>query len=244
MKMGRRATIAFLLLAPIFLLGARCIDHESLRKGPDGDWHLYGEIHNDTNVQGTQILLQGTLFDPSGRVVGVGQTYICPGDLSPGTFSVYDIRIKDSSAIVGPVARQVNVLSGKAVPEHLPPLPVTDINFTTTATRAADGSVSWEIDFHYSPPTDGPVSSGPVYGCAAFYDASGNVVSVERPDTPDVGQYHISGFSELKRDMDPTVPADAVSFRGLFWFPSSDSAQFESNFAPVISDLIAIPAEP
>ncbi len=244
MKWGRRLTIAFLLVAPIFLLGARCIDHESLRKGPDGDWHLYGEIHNDTNVQGTQILLQGTLYDPSGRVMAVGQTYICPGDLSPGTFSVYDIRFKDSSAIVGPFARKINVLSGKAVPEHLPPLPVTDVNFTTTATRAFDGSVNWEIVFKYSPPLTGPVSSGSMAGCVAFYDASGNVVSVEGPDTPGIGGFHISGYSQIVRDMDPTVPADAVSFRGLFWFPHSDSAFFESDYAPVISDAVTIPAEP
>ena len=89
---GKRVLIAFMLIAPFFLLGAKCIENDSLRKGPDGDWHIYGEIHNETTVQGAQILLQGTFYDGGGNVIGIGQAPLRAPELSPGTSSCTTFR--------------------------------------------------------------------------------------------------------------------------------------------------------
>ncbi len=96
----------------MFSLGARCIENTSLRRGAGGDWHLYAEIHNETDVQATEFIVLGTLLDAEGNP---GQAPICPHELSPSSFSAYDIRFPGTEGLPEPASYKVNVLSGKTL---------------------------------------------------------------------------------------------------------------------------------
>src|SRR2546423_15231901 len=59
----RAAAFVMLLVVGAMALGARCIDRTSTYVDADGYTHITGEMVNDTNVQGTKIMLVGTLFN-------------------------------------------------------------------------------------------------------------------------------------------------------------------------------------
>jgi hypothetical protein len=208
-------------------MAARCIENTSLRRGSDGDWHIYGEIHNETDVQGAEILVVGTLLDADGNVMATGQTGICPFELSPGTFSVYDIAFHNSAALPQPASFKVNVLSGKALEAALPPLDATLQNLD--ATRSGDTvTITGSVRANKNYPGD-------YSGCAAFYDGGGKVVQ----------QITIFGFGGLTAGDTqplelplPLVPADASSVR--FWIVGPGSEPLESNYRAVMSGSIAI----
>ena len=52
-----------LVLAPLLLVAARCVENTSLYRDGSGNWVLVGEMYNDTKVQGTEMVLGATLFD-------------------------------------------------------------------------------------------------------------------------------------------------------------------------------------
>jgi hypothetical protein len=223
----RFGAVAVFLVVAFSAIGAKCIENETLYRGDDGDWHLVGEIHNETQVQGAGMIIGGTLFDAQGNVLATAQTPACPYELSPGTFSVFDIRFHNSSGVPQPASYKINVLAGKALPGPLPVLEATVNNLT--ATRSGD-TVTIEGTIRLLRPYSGDFS-----GCAAFYDSAGNVLR----------EWTIFGFGPIP-DTDPQplelplpfVPDEATDVR--FWLVGPGSEPLASDYATVPSELIDI----
>jgi hypothetical protein len=223
----RYATLALILAAgSLFLLGAKCIENDSLRRGEDGDWHIYGEIHNETQAQGAEIVVVGTLLDANGNAIATAQAPICPFELTPGTFSGYDIHFHDSENIPQPASYKINVLSGKVLPGPLPHLEVTVTDLD--AERVGD-QVFIRGDLRANQPIEGDFK-----GCAGFYDAAGKMIQ------------HVSifGFGPLPSGNTqplelplPLVPDAAETVR--FWLVGPGDL-LSSNWRPIISDHIPI----
>src|SRR5439155_3586952 len=87
----RVATLLMLVVAGAMALGARCIDRTSTYVDADGYTHITGEMVNDTNVQGTKIMLVGTLFNGD-AVVAQKVSPTCPPDTQPNNQTTFDIR--------------------------------------------------------------------------------------------------------------------------------------------------------
>src|SRR3990172_7618230 len=166
--MPRARLLAGLLLASlsVFLMSAKCIENDTVRRGINDDWTIFGEIHNETDVQGVQMLLQGTIFNDAGNVVGVAQAQTCPSELSPASLSVFAIRFNDSEAVGQPARHQVNVLSGKALEEPLPLFDATVSNASVVVENGADLRYSFSV-------TPAQQYTGNVITCTAWYDAAG-----------------------------------------------------------------------
>lgn len=223
----RPLLLVFLLTCSLFFLAAKCVENDTLRRGPDGDWHIYGEIHNETDVQGVEIIVQATLFDGDGNVLATGQAPICPYELSPGQVSVYDIDFHNSASVPQPANYRINVMSGKALASALPQLDadLTDLSASRSGdTVTITGSVSANQNY-----------PGDFSGCAAFYDSAGTVIQ----------QFTVFGFGALpsgvSQDLElplPQIPGDAQTVR--FWLVGPGSSPLSSDYVAVMSGAIPI----
>jgi hypothetical protein len=226
-KSWRLLGSALLILAAFAAIGAKCIENETLYRGDDGDWHIVGEIHNETQVQGAGMVVGATLFDSGGNVLATAQSPACPYELSPGTFSVFDVRFHNSSAVPQPASYKINVVAGKALPGPLPVLEATVNNLS--ATRSGE-TVTIEGTIRLLRPYSGDFS-----GCAAFYDAGGNMLR----------EWTIFGFGEINgtgpQPLElplPFVPDEATEVR--FWLVGPGSEPLASDYATTPSELIDI----
>jgi hypothetical protein len=213
-----RTLRALIVLAPLLLVAAKCIENDALYRDEAGDWHVVGEIHNETDVQGVEMMLGGTLFDASGNVLATAQAPICPFELSPHTFSVFDVQFFNSANVEEPDRYEIHAVGGRALPAALPPLDVSLTNFT--ASRAGDtvtliGTIRMRAAY-----------SGEFSGCVAFYDGGGRVMR----------QVTVIGFGALPKDKPqelhlplPLIPDDAVTVR--FWLVGPGSEPFKSDYA-------------
>src|ERR1700674_4897725 len=117
----RTAAITLLLCACVLAMAVRCIDRTNTYVDADGYTHITGEMVNDTNIQGTQIMLQGTLYDASDNVVAQKTAPTCPPDTQPNQQTIFDIRFDNPN--VPPWTRfDVRPISGKAQASLLPDL--------------------------------------------------------------------------------------------------------------------------
>jgi len=217
-----------LVLAPLLLIAARCVENESLYRDGSGNWVLVGEMYNDTGVQGAEMILGATLFDGAGNALVSGQGPICPAELSPNSLSSFEITFLNSASIPEPARHEFRVLNGKALDSPLPKLDVivsglaaTQSGDTVTLTGTIRANRSYSGDFS---------------GCAALYDGDGQVIR----------QITILGFGELPPSQNQelelpllVVPdADVASVR--FWLVGPGPAPFASGYAAVVSDLVSV----
>jgi hypothetical protein len=228
-KSWRLVGSALLIVAAFSALGAKCIENDTLRRDSSGDWHIFGEIHNETAVQGAEMIVLGTLLDASGNTIATAQTPVCPMELSPNSFSGYDIHFRDSSALQ-PASYKINVLSGKALPGPLPVLEATVTDLEARRDPQIDELVHISGEVRALMPISGDFS-----GCAAFYDAAGKVVS----------HWTIFGFGPLPsntvQDLNFAlgfVPDEATSVR--FWLVGPGSEPLESSYQAVVSEQFPI----
>jgi hypothetical protein len=221
--------VAFLAIAAT-ALGAKCLENGGLQFDPDGKPHLYGEIHNETDVQGLDIELTGVVFDVNGNELASNTAIMCPGSLSPGTFSVYDILVDTPGAIA---SHRVNVTSGTASSDSLPALGGT-FGPTNTIARYNAAAQDYELDFDgaftFTEPAPTPLSF--TY-CVALYNSAGRVIGL----LP-----HLQVFATtqiLFRTTDTNlipIPGDATTMRFIAWRGTPAS----SLSAPAISDPVTI----
>lgn len=214
-------------LLTLLLLGARCIEHDTLYRDESGNLHIVGEIYNDTDVQGAQMVLGGTLYDGAGNVLATAQSPTCPYELSPHTRSTFDIEFRDSSGVPMPARYEVRAVSGKALTAALGPLHATLSNL-----KATRSGIGVEIT--------GSIRAGQSYdgfysGCAAFYSADEDVLR----------QLTIIGFGELPADVDqpidvilPGMPAEAKTMR--LWIVGPGDSPLQSNYLALMSDSVTI----
>jgi hypothetical protein len=227
-----------LVSGSLLFASARCIERDTVRRGPDGDWHIYGEIHNETDIQGVDMLLRGTLFGPGGNVIGTGQARTCPASLSPDSLSVYDIRINDSTSVPQPASHQINVLSGRTLVDPLPKLDVELTNIYSSISRTNGNFMA------HATLTPDQANAGRWGICVAFYDAAEQVVAVDTyytgvnaPPAGPAGQpvelaaYYVNVFN--------VAPREIAKVRLLIWLEGQDGA-FSSSYQGLVTDLIPI----
>jgi hypothetical protein len=235
--------------AAIFGLGARCIERTHVYVDKDGYTHITGEMVNDTDIQGTRIMLRGTLYDAADNVIATKDAPTCPPDTQPHQQTAFDIRFDNPN--IPPHARyEVRPISGITLEQ---PLPNPDVVlFSAEAAR-----------FQGLPPIPGlPISDDDVFftftgrnrsgvtyhgvqGCSAVYDQQGNVVHVQSTElisideegniTPasmdSAGPYTTFMIAE-------DVPKGPVQVRVWIWFGPKDAPTSQYQF--VATQMIAI----
>lgn len=218
---------SLLVFVPILLVGARCVDHQTLYRDDRGNLHVVGEIYNDTDVQGVDIVVGGTLYDAAGNVLASDQALICPNELSPHTRSTFDVEFHNSSGVPMPARYDVRPISGKTLATSLPALKTT---LSSVTARRSGGSVEVKVSIRA---TQG--YEGFYYGCLAFYNAASDVV---RQDT-------IIGFGDLPAgvpqsiDMiEPQIPTEARNVR--LWIVGPGASVIQSDYMAFMTDSIPI----
>lgn len=114
----RTAAVAVLALTSVLGLGARCIENTSVRVDSEGYTHITGKLVNDTDIQGAELTLRGTLFDAANNVIATKDQAPCPPDLSPYSEVMFDIRF-DNPGIPPHDHYSVNMVKGRALPSKL-----------------------------------------------------------------------------------------------------------------------------
>jgi hypothetical protein len=250
-RKGRRAggwwrpscTVAVLLAAGAMALGARCIDRTSTYVDKDGYTHITGEMVNDTDIQGTQIRLRGTLYNDAGDVVATKEAPTCPPDTQPHEQTVFDIRFDNPRFDVQPVAGKVlaSPLPGAGVVVLLPEA----VRFTSPY-MTPDLSISTkDVFFRFRVRNQTNQTIAGVQGCAAVYDQRGDVVFV---DSSEIIQVNPDG-SVSPASLSPQwlgyvymvakdVPAGPVQVRAWLWFGPKGAPS--SGYQFVSTGLITI----
>jgi hypothetical protein len=222
----------------IFLTSAKCIENDSVGRDPGtGDWAIYGEIHNETDIQGVDLRLRGELFDADGNLVAAAVDSMCPRELSPGSLSAFAIRLPVTAALPQPADHKVTVVDGRALDEPLPKL-----NITSSASFAQQLNDVFVLTIKYSAnqPYDAPLSA-----CVAIYDASDNVVRLfQFGGSFSLEPAKVEVESTFINQMSPRfVPTEATRIRYWLWLQSPIDALASDHHA-FVSDLIAIQRPP
>ena len=225
-----RSLLWLIAFVPLLFVAARCIDNETLYQDSTGDWHIVGEMHNETDIQGAGMVLSGTLFDGADNVLGTAQVAACPMELSPHSFIGFDLHFQYAGA--KPARYEVRAVKGRALEQALPSSGLSLEEFG--AASAADG-------IHIS----GTVTSTRTYtgiltGCAAVYNSAGRVIThftlvnfgLNRPLTAGDAQPVAFTLPEF------LVEPGATTVR--LWLAGDSATPFESDYAFVMTDSIPI----
>ncbi len=237
-----------LVAAAVASMGARCIERTSIRVDQDGYTHIQGEMVNDTNIQGTRIMLRGTLYDAADNVIATKDAPTCPPDTQPNQQTAFDIRFDNPN--IPPHARyDVRPISGVTLEQ---PLPSPDVVLLFSEAARYEGLppipglglTDDDVLFSFR----GRNRSGNTYfgvqGCSAVYDNQGNVIHVESTELIQVGQ---DGYPE-PATMDSAqpytalmiaegVPKGSTQVRVWLWFGPKDAptSQWQFVATPMIT---------
>ena len=228
-------------LAAVVGLGARCIERTNVHVDKDGYTHITGEMVNETNIQGTRIMLRGTLFDDQDNVVAQKEAPTCPPDTQPNSETVFDIRF--DNPVVAPFARfDVRPISGVTLAS-----PLTDpdvVLFSADAIRFDGlppipglGITDNDVFFKFNVRNRSGFNLDGVQGCAAVYDQKGNVIAAT---SDEIIQLNASGVPR-PASLGSTAPgtvfmlAKGVSkgptqVRAWLWFGQKGAATSQYQF--------------
>lgn len=218
-----------LLCAGVLAVAARCIDRTSTYVDADGYTHITGEMVNDTDIQGTQIMLQGTLFDANGGVVAQKVAPTCPPDTQPHQQTTFDIRFDNPN--VPPWTRfEARPISGKAQSSPLPDPQVVlffsdAIRFTSPPLIPGLPISTKDVYFTFRLRNQSSNTYNGLQGCAAIFDSAGNVVFVTSEELTQqntdgtigpavVGPQALGDVFMLAKN----VPVGPVQVRVWLWF--------------------------
>lgn len=226
---SRRVLAALLLSLPLLLVAAKCIDNETLYQDSAGDWHVVGEIHNDTDIWGADMELGGDLLDADGLVIATTQAPICPLELKAHSFDGFDLQFYHSAAL-HPASYAIHVIHGHALSSPLP-----DSGLSLNAFRATKGSGGVNIS--------GKVGTTRTYsrvltGCLAFYNSAGKVVQHITVINFGLTLPLVAGKAQPVSFTIPDVAASATSIR--LWLAGDSDVPLASDYAAVMTDSIAI----
>lgn len=236
----RTVALSLLMLGGALALGAKCIERTSIHVDADGYTHITGEMVNETDVQGTQIMLRGTLYDAQDNVVAQKDSPTCPPDSQPQSQILFDIRFDNPS--IPPYARfDVRPISGKALDAKLPDPDVvilqTDaVRFQGLLAIPGLGITDNDVLFEFGARN----RSSNVYtiqACAAVYDNQGNVIKAKqgevlsRDSAGHIGPAQLdssgpAGLFFIARD----VPKGPVQVRAWLWFGQKGAATSAYEF--------------
>ncbi len=224
----RTAAVTLLALTAIFGLGARCIQQTSVHVDKDGYTHITGEMFNDTDIQGTHIMLRASLFDDQDNVVATKDAPTCPPDTQAHDQTMFDIRFDNPIAL--PFARyDVRPISGVTLPTALPDPDVvvlkTDaIRFTGVPDIPGIPITDKDVLLEFGVRNRSGVTIVGVQGCAAVYDQHGDVVAAQTaeltqigPGGPEPAQFDSLGPA-LAFLVIRDVPTTPTQVRAWLWF--------------------------
>lgn len=238
----RRGLVLMMLAAlGVVALGASCITRTSTYVDKDGYTHITGQMVNDTETQGTKMMLQGTLFDAAGNVVATKTGPTCPPDSQPHDQTVFDLRF-DNPNLPHWDHFSVQPVGGLAVPSPLPDphvvlffaqaarstVPVTLPGLTITPN---DVLFTFRVRNQTNNTYDG------VQGCAAVYDQTGKVVFVDQEEIVEqtgpnsigpasLGPQDLVDVYEIAKD----VPQGPVQVRAWLWFGPKGASTSQYQF--------------
>lgn len=237
----RLACVTAAAVLAVLSLGARCIENTSVSVDENGQTHIYGEMYNDTEVQGSAILLNGVLLDANGGVIAEKSAPLCPPDSQPGKQSVFDIEF-DQPNLPPHASYKVTAIGGKALNAPLPDPQV--IVLQTDAIQLIgvpefpgfpfeNGDVFFRFGLRNRSRT---VYTG-LQGCAAAYNNAGQVISTsadtfggfdEEGDFV-AGQLRFEAREDFLMFMGD-VPSTAAYVRGWLWFGEEGAATSAYQF--------------
>lgn len=236
-RIGRWALASVFFSALFFVaVGARCVENTSVRVDSTGRTHIYGDIFNDTNIQGSQLLLHGRLLNADGSIIAEQDSFICPPNLAPHGQSMFDIQFNQPNL---PLASSYDVHATGGTASDTP-LPDARIAITSTRAYVDAGTPLLRIDVQNN--------SGKEYfnlnGCVAGYDASGVVRSARsvrlhnqtESGTPTPGQGLGAKPDYIVLHL-PDAPANVTSLRGWFWIDDGTGKQI---YQPVVTGLVPL----
>ena len=227
--LNRRALISLLMSLPLLLVAAKCIDNETLYQDSTGDWHVVGEIHNDTDIWGADMELGGDLLDADGNVIATTQAPVCPLELKPHSFDGFDLHFRHS-ADLHPASYAIHVIGGRAL-DH--PLPDSGLSLNGFAAKKESGGI------HIS----GKVATTRTYkrvltGCIAFYNSEGRVVAHWTVINFGLTLPLVDGTPQPVSFTIPDVPAAATSMK--VWLAGDSDTPLASDYAAVMTGSITI----
>ncbi|HYM14512.1 MAG TPA: hypothetical protein VEZ14_03060 [Dehalococcoidia bacterium] len=247
----KRWAPVLLLAAGALALGARCIDRTSTYVDADGYTHITGEMVNDTNVQGTRIMLRGTLTDANGNVVATKDAPTCPPDTQPNQQTVFDIRF-DNPNVPAWTTFNVRPISGIALPTALPDPQV--VLFSSQAVRFTSPPLipglpisTKDVFFTFSLRNQTNNTYTGVQGCAAIYDQTGKVVFVTSDEIVQQNPDNSIGTAVVEPQLltdvfmvAKNVPVGPVQVRVWLWFGPKGAPTSQYQF--ITTGMITIQA--
>jgi hypothetical protein len=226
---NRRAFAALLLTMPLLLVAGKCIDNETLYQDSAGDWHVVGEIHNDTDIWGADMELGGDLLDASGNVIATTQAPVCPLELKAHSFDGFDLHFPRSAGL-HPTSYAIHVIAGHAL-DH--PLPDSGLSLTGFTAKKESAGIN----------ISGTVATTHTYrrvltGCIAFYNSDGKVVMHITAINFGLTLPLVAGAPQPVSFTIPDVPTAATSIK--LWLAGDSDTPLASDYAAVMTGSIAI----
>jgi hypothetical protein len=238
------------LLAAVAMLAtaARCIENVRVYVDADGYTHIVGEMYNETEIQGSAIMLRGTLYDGAGNVIASKDSPICPPDSQPGAQSMFDIRF-DNPNLPPHTRYSVNAVGGTVLNQRLP-----DPNVLVLQTDAfrlinvppipffpwQDGDILFQFGIRNRSAT---VYTG-AQGCSAAYNNQGQIVATDAGPffsigpNGEIGDAILGNANRVDVFMEIlNVPLDAAYVRAWIWLgqEGDPTSQYQFIMTPPIT---------
>ncbi|HZP56849.1 MAG TPA: hypothetical protein VFC53_04760 [Dehalococcoidia bacterium] len=229
-SIARPRSAALVLLAAIGMaaLGARCIERTSTYVDQDGYTHIVGQMVNDTDIQGTQIMLQGTLFDANNNIVAQKTAPTCPPDTQPHQQTTFDIRF-DNPGIPAWTRYDVRPISGITLTQPLPDPHVVALlsdaaRFTSPLILPGLTVTPNDVFLTFRLRNQSSNTYSGVQGCAAVFDQQGKVVFVSSSEIIEENNGLIGPATLHPQELVDVfmsarnVPKGPVQVRAWLWF--------------------------
>jgi hypothetical protein len=204
---------------------------------------------NDSNIQGTNIMLQGTLLDDAGNVVATKTAPTCPPDTQPHQQTVFDIRF-DNPNVPPWTHFEVRPISGKALGAPLPDPKVVlqfadAIRYTSPIVLPGFEISTKDVRFAFQLRNQTNNTYAGVQGCAAVYDQHGNIVFVNSSEIIQINDDGSIGPATIDPQwlgdvfmIAKNVPVGPVQVRAWLWFGPKDAPTSQYQF--VTTGMITI----
>jgi len=237
MRFQRLMSLVFVVFSVVFTLGARCVENTSVRVDSDSYTHVYGEMYNDTDISGYNMVLGARLLAGDGSVIAEQTGALCPPSLTPHQQTVFDIRFNTPN-LPSAASFDVRPIAGQASDTALPN---PNIQLLSANASRQSGEPVLRMDLK----NNSDVEYFYLNGCVAGYDATGRVVSARvlplqnynDQGTPIAGGLGSKPDYALLR-LRP-APGDVVALRGWIWV-ATDSSNAAEAYRPVITDLMPL----
>jgi hypothetical protein len=241
--------VLVIVIAALASAGARCIEQPSVQVDKDGYTHLTGRMVNETDTQGTELMLRGTLYDAQNNVIAQKDAPPCPPDLSPNSEVMFDIRF-DNPNVPPHDHFDVRLVSGKALPAKLPNPDV--VLFRQEAFRYEGlppipglGITDNDVLFAFNA-RNRSQNTYPVQGCAVVLDNQSRVIAAVNEELVQIDENNVPSPATLDPSRFPVtvfmiakdVPAGPVQVKAWLWFGSKDDPT--SPYAYVSTQLFTI----